>query len=281
VELDEYRRNSRQAWGSVAPAWERWRTYAEACWAPVREWMLREVGPRPGDTVLELSAGGGETGLQAAAAVGDTGRLISTDFSPEMVEAARRRGAALGVANAEFRVLDAERLDLGAASVDRVLCRFGYMLMADPAAALAETRRVLRRGGRVALAVWGPAERNPWSGVRAQLLVERGYLPPPEPGAPGPFTMGSEDRIRELLGGAGLRALRLEEVAVRFPFRDLDEYVTWGSETAPGFASVVAQASADELAALRAELGQRLSPYATPEGLELPGVTLCAAAGPT
>jgi ubiquinone/menaquinone biosynthesis C-methylase UbiE len=74
----------------------------------------------------------------------------------------RRRGAELGVNNVEYRVMDAERIELDADSVDGVLCRFGYMLMADPAAALRKTRRVLRRGGRLTLAVWGAPERNPF-----------------------------------------------------------------------------------------------------------------------
>jgi SAM-dependent methyltransferase len=278
VDLEEYRRTTRQAWGSVAPAWERWRAYAETCYGPVREWLLRELAPQPGDTVLELSAGGGETGLQAAVAVGDTGRLISTDFAPEMVEASRRRGAELGVGNAEYRVMDAEHLDLADASVDRVLCRFGYMLMADTAAAFGETRRVLRAGGRLAFAVWGPGERNPWATIRSQTLIERGYMEPPEPGAPGPFTMGSEERTRGLLEQAGFRQVRLEEVPVRLPFPDVDAYVAWGIEVSPGFAAALAQVSGDERASLQAEMGERLAAFATPQGYELPGVVLCAVA---
>ena len=278
MDLEEYRRTTRQAWGSVAPAWERWRAYAETCYGPVREWLLRELAPQPGDTVLELSAGGGETGLQAALAVGDTGRLISTDFAPEMVEASRRRGAELGVENAEYRVLDAEHLDLADASVDRVLCRFGYMLMADTAAALGETRRVLRGGGRLAFAVWGPGERNPWGTIRSQTLIERGHMQPPEPGAPGPFTMGSAERTRGLLEQAGFRQVGLEEVPVRLPFRGVEAYVAWGIEVSPGFASALAQVSEDERASLQAEMGERLAAFTTPQGLELPGVVLCAAA---
>lgn len=262
----------------MAPAWERWREYAETSYGPVREWMLRELAPRPGETVLELSAGGGETGLRAAAAVGDAGRLISTDFSPEMVEISRRRGAELGVTNAEYRVMDAEHVDLPDASVDGVLCRFGYMLMADTGAALAETRRVLRPGGRLALAVWGPAERNPWAAIRSQILIDRGHMAPPEPGAPGPFTMGSEERTRGLLEQAGFQRVRLEEVPLRLPFRDLEAYLTWGREVSAGFASALAQVPEDERAGLETEIAERLAAFATPEGYELPGVALCALA---
>ena len=73
-----------------------------------------------------------------------------------MVDVARARATELGVRNVEFRIIDAESIDVPAAAVDVVLCRWGYMLMADPAAALQETRRVLRPGGRVALAAWDP-----------------------------------------------------------------------------------------------------------------------------
>ena len=94
--------------------------------------------------MLELAAGVGDTGFMAARLVGETGRVIITDFAPEMVAAARRRVEESGIRNVEFRVLDAERMDLETDSVDGVLCRWGYMLMIDPAAAFADTRRVLR-----------------------------------------------------------------------------------------------------------------------------------------
>jgi SAM-dependent methyltransferase len=111
--------------------------------------------------------------------------VISTDFAPEMVDVARRQSEARGLTNVEHRVLDAERMDLDDDSVDGVVCRWGYMLMADPAAALRETRRVLRDGGRLAFAVWGAPDRNPWVAVPGMTLVQRGHMPPPEPGAPG------------------------------------------------------------------------------------------------
>ena len=116
------------------------------------EEMLKALGPEPGQTILELAAGTGETGFAAARAIGPDGRLISTDFAPEMVAAARRASERLGLANVEHREMDAERMDLDDDSVDGVLCRWGYMLMADPATALAETRRVLRPA-RAAVAV--------------------------------------------------------------------------------------------------------------------------------
>jgi ubiquinone/menaquinone biosynthesis C-methylase UbiE len=160
--IEQRRREIYEVAEAIAPTWERRRAYVEAVSTPAREWMLRELGPRAGDTVLELAAGVGETGFDAAELVGERGRLISTEFSPAMLEAARRRGAERGLGIVEYRVIDAERIQLEADSVDGVLCRFGYMLMADPARALAETRRVLRPGGRLADTPWrdGKCERT-------------------------------------------------------------------------------------------------------------------------
>ena len=141
-----------------------------------------------------------------------------------MVDVARRRGAELGLGNVDYRLMDAERIELDADSVDGVLCRFGYMLMPDPAAALAEARRVLRPGGRLALAVWGAPERNPWVTLGLGQLVERGHLPAPDPCAPSAFALASAQRTRALLEAAGFTSVRTEEIPVRFTFRDLDEY---------------------------------------------------------
>ena len=244
----------------------------------MREWMVKELAPPPGGTVLELAAGAGAPGFETAAIVGERGRLISTDFSPAMVQVARRRGAELGIGNVEHRVMDAERIELEADSVDGVLCRFGYMLMDDPAAALAEARRVLRPGGRLALAVWGAPERNPWATIGFGLLVERGHMPPPEPGAPSPFAMGSEEEMRALLQRAGFTAVRTEEIPVRFTFRDIDDYMTFTADTGGTAAPVLREMAEDERKALTTQLRAAFAPFGTDGGYELPGVALNAAA---
>jgi len=278
VEPEDFRRRSLEIAEAVAPGWERQRARIEEAVAPVREWMIRELAPRPGDTVLELAAGAGDTGFEAAAIVGERGRLISTDFSPSMVEAARRRSAELGIRNVDHRVMDAEHIELEDASVDAVLCRFGYMLIADPAAALAETRRVLRPGGRLALAVWGAPERNPWIGIVAMALVERGLVPPPEPGAQSPFSMASEEQTRALLQRAGFGTVRTHQVPVRFAFRDVDDYLAVTADTAGPFALALRGLSDDEREALEAQLGAAIAPFAVEAGFELPGVALSAVA---
>ncbi len=264
---------------AIAPTWERRRPQLEEVTTPVREWMVRELAPSDGETILELAAGVGDTGFDAAELLGAGGRLITTDFSPAMLEAARRRGAERGIRNAEYRVVDAEQIELDDRSADGVLCRFGYMLMVDPAAALAETRRVLRPGGRLVLAVWGPPEQNPFLSVAAMKLVERGHMPPPDPPpAPGPFSMASPARTRGLLAAAGFSELRTAEVEVRFAFPDVGGYLEFVADTAGPIGLTARSLSAEDRTALSTEIGQVFEPFATGDGYELTGVALCAVA---
>jgi SAM-dependent methyltransferase len=278
VDGDEYRRTSLANWAAMAAGWERRRAEIETVTAPVQEWLVRELDPVPGETILELASGPGDTGFAAAAPLGDEGRLISTDFSPEMTEVARRRGDELGLGNADYRTMDAEHIELEDGSVDGVICRFGFMLMADPAAALVEARRVLRPGGRLVLAVWRGPEQNPWVSVGGRILVARGLMPPNEPGAPGMFTLADDGRVRALLGEAGFTDVRTDDVPVRFVYGDVGEYVAAAVDTGGAFSRAFAQASAEEQEAIARELMESFAPYAVDGGYVLPGLALVALA---
>jgi SAM-dependent methyltransferase len=221
---DRYRQESQAAWDRIAATWDRERDFLSNATLLVTERLIERLDPRPGETVLELAAGTGEMTRGLSERVGAEGTLISTDFAPSMVEAARGESEKLGLENVEHRVLDAEHMDLDSASVDRVACRFGYMLMADPVAALSETHRVLRDSGRLGFAVWAGAERNPWAAIPGRTLVELGHAPPPEAGAPGPFAMGDPDRVRELLRDAAFGDPEIEEVPVHWGYTAPEEH---------------------------------------------------------
>jgi SAM-dependent methyltransferase len=270
------RQQSRAAWGAVASGWYAQREELWKASRPVGEWMVRRVDPQPGDTALELAAGLADTGLMAARLVGRLGRVIVTDFTPEMLAAARRRAEELGVHNAEFRVLDAERMDLETDSVDGVLCRWAYMLMIDPAAAFSETRRVLRPGGRLAFSVWAARERNPALSLVGGVLESQGHIPPPDPGAPSAFAMADRGRIRELVVGAGFAEPEIEEVSFRWPFADRDAYWRYVTETSASTSPVLRALAPEVQTNARKQVHEAARPYRSGEGYDFPAVCLNA-----
>jgi SAM-dependent methyltransferase len=260
IDPDEYRQQSHEVWERIAANWGEEREFIHSVTAPVNERMIERLDPTPGDTILDLAAGTGDTGFLAATIVGEDGRLISTDFASAMVDAAREVSTELGLGNVEHRVLDAERMDLDDSSVDKVLCRFGYMLMADPAAALGETRRVMRDDGRLCFAVWTTPDQNPWAFIPGLVLVERGHIPPPEPEAPGIFAMGDTQRIRELVTGAGFAEPEIEQVEIAWPYADADAHWSLTRKLAGPLADAIDELGEDEREAVRADIRSRIEP---------------------
>jgi SAM-dependent methyltransferase len=266
IDRDAYREQSLETWGKMARGWEDRREWLMDITRPVNEWLVEKVHPRPGQTVLEVAAGTGDLGFAVAERVGQDGRVISTDFAPEMVDVARRQGEARELTNVEHRVLDAERMDLDDNSVDGVVCRWGFMLMADPGAALRETRRVLRGGGPLAFAVWMTPDRNPWAAVPGMTMVQRGHMPPPEPGAPGIFGMGAPGRIRELVAEGGFGEPELEEIAFEFRYPDSDDLWDALVRLAGPLARVALALPDDERQATRAAIMENMAPYRNEDG---------------
>jgi SAM-dependent methyltransferase len=262
-------------WERMAPGWERMRDSIWEISEHVGRELVDAVDPRPGETVLELAAGLGDTGFLAAERIAPGGTLISSDFSPAMVEAASRRADERGIRDVDFRVLDAQALDLPDASVDAVLCRWAYMLMPDPPAALRETRRVLRPGGRLALSVWGPATENPWAAIPARALVEAGHMEPPRAGSPGIFTLADPALLEALLAEAGFEPPTISEMRVTWRFESLEDYWSFILEKAGALSMIIAPLSEDEQDAVRSSVGQALGAQA--EGaIALPGLCVNA-----
>jgi len=278
VGCDEQREVRLENWAEMAPGWERAREEREKLAAPVTEWLVRALAPKPGDVVLELAAGQGDVGFEIAPILGERGRLISSDFSPAMAEIARRRSVELGLTNVEHRILDAERIELPDDSVDGVLCRWGYMLMPNPAAALSETRRVLRRGGRLSLAVWSSSARNPWISVAGRILLARGHMPPPEPGEPGMFVLGDEELLSELVVNAGFATVQTEDVEVQNDYPSVDDYVGRMNQMGGMFARAWAEASDEEREQIKDQFREAFAPFSADGGYRLPGVSLCLVA---
>lgn len=264
----------------LAPTWASRREQIEAVSAPCTAALLRDLDPKLGDTVLELAAGTGDTGFDAAERVGPDGRLISSDFSPTMFDEARKRGAERGIENVEYKVIDAVKIELEDDSVDGVLCRFGYMLMHDAEAALAETRRVLRPGGKVAFSVWASAEKNPFFMIPAISLIQRGHMPPPEPPpAPGLFSLADPEQVKGVLRDAGFGQAQAEEVPLTFPVPNADGYLEFMADTAGPIAIALQGLSEDQRAEVLADVEDSLVRFAADgPGYPLPGLAVCAVA---
>jgi ubiquinone/menaquinone biosynthesis C-methylase UbiE len=241
--------------------------------------MLDAASLQPGERVLELAAGLGDTGLLAAELVGPTGGVIISDQAEAMLDGARTRAEELGASNVEFQALNAEWIDLPLASVDAVLCRWGYMLVADPSAALAETRRVLRPGGRLALAVWDSAQHNPWAALPSLELIERGITAPPAPGTPGPFALGDRERVRQLLEQAGFTEIDAQALDLEQRPASFEAFWETTLDVSRIFHDAVLGRPEREIAEIRAGVASRLEPYTGPDGaLVIPARTLVARA---
>ncbi len=273
---DELRARLRGMWASVAPAWAEHAEYADVRGAAVAETMLDLSTPQPGERVLELACGPGGLGLAAAARVAPRGEVVLSDAVAEMTAIAAARAEALGLRNVSTRELDLERIEQPDASYDVVLCREGLMFALDPARAAREIRRVLRPCGRVALAVWGPRERNPWLGVVLDAVSAQVGAPVPPPGIPGPFSLEDSKKLAALLSDAGLADVKVSELSAPLRAGSFDEWWARTSSLAGPLAKVLASMPGDAAHAVRDRARQAVSPYETPDGLELPGVTLLA-----
>jgi ubiquinone/menaquinone biosynthesis C-methylase UbiE len=260
----------RKDWDSQASKWyERREPILEAS-RPIHEWLVQHLDPKSGERILEIAAGPGDTGFLAAARLGSNGRLVSTDLSSSMIDAARKRGAELGITNAEYRPLDAQAMDLADSSFDGVICRWGFMLMPDPAAAFRECRRVLASGGRLVLAVFTGPDRNPFASIPARILVEMGQLPPPSAEwRPGILALADRTRLHALIKAAGFTSIDIEPVAMTWTFASVDEYWAFLVDvTALG--PLVRTLHEEDRERFRKMLNERLAPFTSGDGIGLP-----------
>ena len=273
-----HRDASLEGWEEAAAGWVRRQEMMREFSAPVSHWMVQAVAPQPGQRILELAAGLGETGMLAAELVAPIGGVVISDQAEAMLAGARARAIELGLSNLEFQVLNAEWIDLPLASVDAVLCRWGYMLMADPATALADTRRVLRPGGRVALAVWDALVLNPWALLPGLELRERGLAPAGQEG-PGPFALGDAERLAELLHEAGFAEVQVGALELLRMHKSFEELWETTLDLSRNFHDAVLARPQAEIEQIRRSLQERFAELTAPDGtLAVPGRTLVACA---
>jgi SAM-dependent methyltransferase len=277
--MSDWREENIARWHSAAPGWTATREIFQRVALPVSQWMVEAIHAQPGHRVLELAAGLGDTGLLAAELVQPGGSVIITDAAEGMVQAAGEHVEEVGAPNVEVRAMQAEWIDLPAASVDGVLCRFGYMLLADPEAALRETRRVLKSGGRVALAVWDLPERNPWTSVFRGAAESVGISSPPAPNQSGQFALSAPGALEEVLETAGFEDVEVEGIDLEFEAESLDAWWDFVMQTSPTAIEQVRGLAPAEHYKLRDAVDAGYAGYVRDDGsLLLPARALVAAA---
>jgi SAM-dependent methyltransferase len=270
-----------EAWRAVAGGWERQRPLFWDATRVVSERLVELLDPKPGETILELASGPGDTGFLAVPRLRPGGKLLSTDGAPEMLEAARRRAAelSLGDDDVSFAVEDAAALSLGDSSVDGVLCRWGVMLVPDMDAAANEIHRVLRPGGRAAIAVWADPAENDWMTAPGRSALELGLAERPDPESPGPFRLSPEGSLPTLLERAGLEVEVVEDVPLTWRAPTLADWWAVARDTSRSLALILERITSAEAQAVRAGAERRLERYVQPDGtLAVPGLARVALA---
>lgn len=276
--LDELRAGLHTMWGAVAPGWEQNADFVDSRTEDLTRAMLEAAALEPGDRVLELACGPGGLGIAAADRVGADGEVVLSDVAPQMTAIAAARSEARGLGNVTTLDLDLERLDQPDGSYDAVLCREGIMLVPDHDGAASEMRRVLRPGGRAVVSVWGPRERNPWLGAMLGAVgTQLGMMFPP-PGLPGPFALDGRDKLLAVLSGAGFEDVAVDEVEAPWIGASFDQWWLVTTALAGPLAKVLEAQPPEAIDAIRSRAREALAPYETPNGLEIPGVTLVGAA---
>jgi len=275
---DQLRAHLHAVWGSVAGGWREHAAWVDDRGTAMTAEMLRLTAPRPGERVLELACGAGGLGLAAADVVGAGGEVVVSDVAPEMTAIAAERAKATGLSNVSVRVLDLERIDEPDGSYDVVLCREGLMLVPDPVRAAAEIRRVLRPGGRAAITVWGPRERNPWLGIVFDVVSAQLGAPVPPPGIPGPFSLDDADRFTGVLSDAGLSDVRVNELSTPYHATSFEDWWRRTAALAGPLAQMLAALPEPVANELHARAREAVDAYRSSTGLDIPGVSLVGGA---
>jgi SAM-dependent methyltransferase len=268
-----------ERWEHAAVGWGKHADRMREFGMPVSAWMIDHAHLQPGQRVLELAAGPGDTGFLAAELIRPAGTLLSTDAAEPMLEVARGRAARFGIDNVEFKRIELGWIDLDTASVDVVLCKWGYMFSIDPEAALREARRVLRPGGRIALAAWDEPVHNAWATIATSALVELGLTTPPDPDAPGMFILSAPGRLQGLLESAGFVDAVVESVATPRSFAGVEQYVAETREISSFFGELYEPLSQQQREELVGTIADLAKPYTDADGsLSFTGRSLVAAA---
>jgi ubiquinone/menaquinone biosynthesis C-methylase UbiE len=273
----QYKTTTRQQWEDAAAAWDRWGPALEAWLGQATEAMLDAAGVGPGDSVLDVAAGAGGQTLAAARRVGPEGRVVATDLSPTILTYAAKAAAEAGLTNIETLEADGENLDgLGEGTFDAVISRVGLIYFPDQHRALTGMARVLRPGGRFAAVVYSTAEHNQFFSIPVSIIRQRAQLPPPAPGQPGPFSLGTPGVLEAALTDAGFRDVTVDALAAPLRLPSAAECVRFERESFGALHQMLAGVPAEDREGVWEEILAALSGFVGPDGFVGPCELLVA-----
>jgi ubiquinone/menaquinone biosynthesis C-methylase UbiE len=259
--------------GKAGETWARMQERMDRTLSPVTAALLTLAAPQPGEHVLDVGCGTGETSLALAGAVGDEGTVLGLDVSEPMLARARERADEL-LSEAEFRAADASTF-ADDDDFDLLMSRFGVMFFNDPAAAFTNLHARATPGGRLCFACWQPSSENPWATLPMQTLAH--LLPPVEPAdplAPGPFAFADPDRVRKILSDSGWQDIAIQALPFTMIVGEGDDPIAaavhFNLRIGPA-ARLVRDAGPDVEAPAKSALAKALAAYLVDGQVGLPG----------
>jgi ubiquinone/menaquinone biosynthesis C-methylase UbiE len=262
-------------WNNSAPFWEKHHEIIRQMFAPITQALIAEAQIGKGNRVLDVATGPGEPALTLADVVGPEGKVSGVDPITEMVAGARRGAERLGLKNTSFEVAFADQLPFATETFDAVVSRFGVMFFPSPLDGVREMLRVLKPARTLALAVWGPVERNPFHIAMAQV-IDRFIAPqPPAPDAPDAFRFARRGKLLEIFSQAG--AVTPAERSLQFHIQaqiSAEKFWTLRCEMSETYRKNLAALSAEQRAEVKHLSLEAFREYSTESGLSFPAEVL-------
>lgn len=275
----KFKQTTRSQWEAAAEAWDRWGSFIGRWLGPATDRMLHLARIGAGSHVVDVAAGAGEQTLAAARRVGPGGRVLATDISPGILHYARQAAEAARLSNIETLELDGEQHDtLDAATFDAAISRVGLIYFPDQQRALQGLHRCLKPGGRISVVVYSTPQKNEFFSIPVGIIRRRAQLPAPFPGQPGPFSLGADGVLAQVLESAGFRDAEVEAVDCPVTLPSAADCVRFERESFGALHQMMAGLSVDDRARTWEEIEIELRRFEQPDGFHGPCQMLVGAA---
>jgi SAM-dependent methyltransferase len=261
-----YKQATERQWQDAAEAWHRWGPTLGDWLGPSTEAMLDMAGVGPGSRVLDVAAGAGGQTVVAARRVGPTGYVLATDIASNLLQLAAADAKKHGLANVECRRLDGEQLDVPASSFDAVISRVGLIYFPDQQKALTGMHAALKPGGRVAAIVYGTADKNAFFSTPVGIIRRRANLGPPQPGQPGPFSLGGPGVLEAAFAKAGFHGIEVRTIPAPLRLATSSECVRFERESFGALHQMLSGLDDAGRAAAWDEIARELGKFEGPDG---------------